>query len=50
MALDRWFPTRFATFNDRLVTQNGVLLVGIAAGVMMLSRRFGTRARRHVFD
>ncbi len=36
MALDRWFPTRFATFSDRLVTQNGVLLVGIAAGVMML--------------
>ena len=31
MALDRWFPTRFATLSDRFVTQNGVLLMGIAA-------------------
>ena len=31
MALDRWFPTRFATLSDRLVTQNGILLMGIAA-------------------
>ncbi|MBS1538860.1 MAG: APC family permease [Bacteroidetes bacterium] len=36
MALDRWFPTRFATFSDRLVTQNGVLLVGVSAAVMMI--------------
>ncbi len=31
MALDRWFPTRFATLSDRFVTQNGVLLMGAAA-------------------
>src|SRR5207244_3040037 len=31
MALDRWFPTKFATLSDRLVTQNGVLLMGSAA-------------------
>ncbi|MFA6570986.1 MAG: amino acid permease, partial [Bacteroidota bacterium] len=31
MALDRWVPTRFASLSDRLVTQNGILLMGIAA-------------------
>jgi hypothetical protein len=31
MALDRWFPTRFATLSDRFVAQNGVLLMGAAA-------------------
>ena len=31
MAVDRWMPTRFATLSDRLVTQNGVLLMGVAA-------------------
>ena len=31
MAVDRWMPTRFATLSDRLVTQNGVLIMGIAA-------------------
>jgi amino acid transporter len=31
MAVDRWMPTRFATLSDRLVTQNGVLLMGLAA-------------------
>src|ERR1035437_5206914 len=31
MAGDRWMPTRFATLSDRLVTQNGVLLMGLAA-------------------
>jgi amino acid transporter len=31
MAVDRWMPTRFATLSDRLVTQNGVLLMGAAA-------------------
>src|SRR5262249_23248510 len=36
MALDRWFPTRFATLSDRLVTQNGVLLMGAAALVVMI--------------
>ncbi len=36
MALDRWFPARFATLSDRLVAQNGILLMGLAALVMMI--------------
>ena len=36
MAQDRWFPTSFAMLSDRLVTQNGVLLMGGAAVVLML--------------
>jgi len=31
MANDRWMPSRFASLSDRLVTQNGILLMGIAA-------------------
>jgi K+ transporter len=31
MAVDRWFPTKFATLSDRLVTQNGIMLMGGAA-------------------
>lgn len=31
MAVDRWMPTRFASLSDRLVTQNGVILMGLAA-------------------
>lgn len=31
MAMDRWFPTKFATLSDRLVTQNGIVLMGLAA-------------------
>jgi hypothetical protein len=34
MALDRWMPNRFATLSDRLVTQNGVVLMG---GVALLT-------------
>jgi amino acid transporter len=36
MALDRWFPTRFATLSDRFVTQNGILLLGAAALLVMI--------------
>ncbi len=36
MALDRWFPHKFATFSDRLVTQNGVLLMSAAALATMI--------------
>ncbi len=39
MALDRWFPTKFATLSDRLVTQNGVLLMGGSALVTVLLTR-----------
>jgi len=35
MALDRWVPTRFATLSDRFVTQNGVLIMGISALIMV---------------
>ncbi|MBL8013206.1 MAG: APC family permease, partial [Candidatus Omnitrophica bacterium] len=31
MAIDRWFPSRFSSLSDRLVTQDGVLLMGTAA-------------------
>lgn len=39
MALDRWVPSRFAALSDRFVTQNGVLIMGIAALIMMLATR-----------
>ena len=35
MATDRWFPTRFATLSDRLVTQNGILIMGGLAILLM---------------
>ncbi|HEU6448322.1 MAG TPA: APC family permease [Verrucomicrobiae bacterium] len=39
MAVDRWMPTRFANLSDRLVTQNGVMLMGAAALAVILSTR-----------
>jgi amino acid transporter len=39
MALDRWFPARFATLSDRFVTGNGILLMGGAALLAMLVTR-----------
>jgi len=39
MSLDRWFPSRFAMLTDRFVTQNGVLIMGFSAIVMMLFSR-----------
>ena len=39
MALDRWFPSRFATLSDRFVTHNGILLMGGFALVLMISSR-----------
>jgi amino acid transporter len=36
MALDRWFPARFATLSDRFVTGNGIVLMGGAALLAML--------------
>ncbi len=35
MALDGWMPTRFALLSDRLVTQNGVLIMGLASSLLM---------------
>lgn len=39
MALDRWFPTRFASFSDRFVAQNGILLMGGAALLVLFVTR-----------
>ncbi|MGA2017080.1 MAG: APC family permease [Opitutaceae bacterium] len=39
MALDRWFPSRFANLSERLVTQNGIMLMGSAAFLMMVATR-----------
>jgi amino acid transporter len=39
MALDRWFPARFATLSDRFVTHNGIVLMGGFALVLMLATR-----------
>jgi len=36
MAADRWLPSRFAILSDRLVTQNGILLMGAAALLTMI--------------
>lgn len=35
MALDRWFPARFATLSDRFVAQNGIVIMGSAAFVLI---------------
>jgi amino acid transporter len=39
MAMDRWVPTRFATLSDRLVTQNGILIMGGAAILLIALTR-----------
>jgi amino acid transporter len=31
MATDSWFPRRFSTLSERLTTQNGILLMGLAS-------------------
>jgi amino acid transporter len=36
MAVDRWVPKRFAHLSERLVTQNGVLLMGVATAITLL--------------
>ena len=35
MALDRWFPKKYASLSDRLVTMNGVLIMGVSAIILM---------------
>lgn len=35
MAIDGWMPTRFGLLSDRLVTQNGILLMGIASILLL---------------
>jgi amino acid transporter len=41
MATDRWLPRRFSNLSARLVTQDGVVAIGLAAGVILV----GTNAR-----
>lgn len=36
LAVDRWMPAPFANLSDRLVTQNGVLIMGFAALLVIL--------------
>ncbi len=36
MAVDLWVPKRFAHLSERLVTQNGIVTMGLAAGLVML--------------
>lgn len=39
MALDSWMPHRFAQLSDRLVAQNGVVMMALAAGAALLYTR-----------
>ena len=39
MAVDNWVPHRFKNLSDRLVTQNGVLSMGAAAGIVLAYTR-----------
>jgi amino acid transporter len=39
MAIDSWLPRRFAGLSDRLTMQNGVLLIGVAAGLALAYTR-----------
>ncbi len=39
MAIDRWFPTRFGMLSDRLVTKNGIVLMGGTALLLVLATR-----------
>src|SRR3989338_6889005 len=37
MAIDRWVPKRFDLLSDRLVTQNGILIMGIASLILLFA-------------
>jgi amino acid transporter len=39
MALDKWVPTRFAHLSDRLVTQNGILVMGGLSLLMLAASK-----------
>ena len=39
MAVDSWVPHRFSQLSDRLVTKNGVFLMGLAAIAALLYTR-----------
>src|SRR5439155_4503951 len=35
MAVDQWVPKRFAHLSERLVTQNGIISMGVAAAIVL---------------
>jgi amino acid transporter len=39
MANDRWFPSRFSALSDRLVNQNGILIMGGISLLLMVATR-----------
>jgi len=39
MGVDQWVPKRFAHLSERLVTQNGIISMGIAAALVLLYTR-----------
>jgi amino acid transporter len=39
MAVDQWVPKRFAHLSERLVTQNGIITMGVAAALVLLYTR-----------
>jgi len=39
MAIDSWLPRRFAALSDRLTSQNGVMLMGVAAAMALAYTR-----------
>jgi len=39
MAKDRWFPSQFAMLSERFVTQNGILMMGLAATFLVFFSR-----------
>ncbi|MCX6271800.1 MAG: APC family permease [Bacteroidetes bacterium] len=43
MAQDNWFPRRFTVLSDRLVTQNGVLFMGLMAVVIVMLTKGSVR-------
>jgi amino acid transporter len=43
MSLDRWLPTRFSVLSDRLVIQNGILIMGGFALLVMIFTRGSVR-------
>lgn len=43
MAIDSWVPRRFASLSERLTTQNGVMLMGLAALAALLATRGDVR-------
>lgn len=42
MAIDHWLPSRFAHLSDRLVTQNGILVMGLASLAVLVEATGGS--------